>query len=69
MTDKHTKRCLTSIAIREIKIKITMRTLTHVAQLIGHCPAKQKVTGSIPGQGKWPGLQVWSPVWDCTIGN
>ena len=27
-------------------------TLTSVAQLLGHCPAKQKVTGSIPGQGE-----------------
>ena len=26
-------------------------TLTSVAQLVGHCPTKQKVTWSIPGQG------------------
>ena len=29
--------------------------LTGVAQLVGHHPAKQKVTGSIPGRGAGPG--------------
>ena len=27
-------------------------TLTSVAQLLGHCPAKQRVTSLIPSQGK-----------------
>ena len=31
-----------------------------MAQLVGHCPIKGKVTGSIPGQGKSLGF-VFSP--------
>ena len=39
----------------ESSLKSSIRNgpaLTHVAQWVGHHPTKQKVTGSIPGQGK-----------------
>ena len=32
-------------------VKTDLMALTGVAQLVGHRPAKQKVTGSVPGQG------------------
>ena len=32
-------------------VKTDVMALTGVAQLVGHRPAKQKVTGSVPGQG------------------
>ena len=33
------------------KKRVKGLALTSVTQLVGHCLAKQKVTGSIPGQG------------------
>ena len=35
-------------------IRNAILTLTGVAQLVGHCPAKQKVASSIPGQDPCP---------------
>ena len=35
---------------------------TSVAQWVGHYPANQKVTGSIPGSGHTPGVQAMSLV-------
>ena len=35
----------------EYVLKILILTLTSMAQLVGHYPAKRMVTGSIPGQG------------------
>ena len=34
-----------------------MPSLTGIAQFIGRCPTKQKVTGSIPGQGSGLGYR------------
>ena len=38
--------------------------LTGVAQLVGSCPTKRKVTNLVPSQGTLPGLQVLSLVGD-----
>ena len=37
---------------------VNQAALTGVDQLVGHCPTKQKVLGSIAGQGTLPTLQV-----------
>ena len=34
--------------VTELYLKMAQMALTHVAQLVGHCPTKLKVTGSIP---------------------
>lgn len=36
--------------------KIKIVTLAGVAKLVGHCPMNQRAVGSIPGQGRSPGL-------------
>ena len=42
--------------------------LTGVAQWFGHCPTKQKVTGSIPGQGTCIGYRP-GPGWGVCMGD
>ena len=61
--------------------KHSIRALADVAQLIAHCPAKQKVASPIPGpgicldygfdpqSGHMPRLWVWSPVKVCMRGS
>ena len=35
----------------KLNLKVTIIILIDVAQLVGHCPIKQKVISLIPGQG------------------
>ena len=50
-------------------IRILKAALANVAQLVGHHPIKQKVAGSIPGQGKSLGGRPGPRLGTCARSN